>query len=240
MFPIRLPGRHPRGAPTSPTAERRPRDGLIRDVVIPFNGVLVTRELVERIGLPREEFFIWGDDHEYRLRAERAGARIATVVDARRPPPERRRPRHADDVRPHDVQPQPERPQALLHGAQQPASTCATTAAGRTSLMFCRQDGVVLHCSPAATLAGSRLSFGAMRDGLRGDFTGHERYLSMTGESVAVVDRHLQPRRPADADAGRAGRARPASRTRSSSSTTPAPTTPARCSRHASTCRLAA
>ena len=59
------------------------RDGLIRDVVIPFNGVLVTRELVERIGLPREEFFIWGDDHEYRLRAERAGARIATVVGAR-------------------------------------------------------------------------------------------------------------------------------------------------------------
>ena len=31
-----------------------------------------------------------------------------------------------------------------------------------------------------------RLSFRAMRDGLRGDFTGHERYLSMT-ESVAVV-----------------------------------------------------
>ena len=45
--------------------------------MIPFNGVLVTRELVERIGLPREEYFIWGDDHEYRLRAERAGARVA-------------------------------------------------------------------------------------------------------------------------------------------------------------------
>ena len=55
----------------------------IDDIVIPFNGVLVTRALVERIGYPREEFFIWGDDHEYRLRAERAGARIATVTDAR-------------------------------------------------------------------------------------------------------------------------------------------------------------
>ena len=51
-------------------------------IVIPFNGVLVTRELVEQIGLPRAEYFIWGDDHEYRLRAEAAGARIATVVDA--------------------------------------------------------------------------------------------------------------------------------------------------------------
>ena len=63
--------------------------------MIPFNGVLVTRELVERIGLPREEFFIWGDDVEYRLRAERAGARVGTVVAAAVPPPRRRRPRHA-------------------------------------------------------------------------------------------------------------------------------------------------
>ncbi len=62
---------------------RRPRvDGLVPGVVIPFNGVLVTRELVERIGVPRAEFFIWGDDVEYLWRAERAGARIATVVDA--------------------------------------------------------------------------------------------------------------------------------------------------------------
>ena len=66
-----------------PTSAPPPTDGLIRDIVIPFNGVLLTRALVERIGLPRAEFFIWGDDHEYRLRAERSGARIATVVDAR-------------------------------------------------------------------------------------------------------------------------------------------------------------
>ena len=57
-------------------------DGLIRGVVIPFNGVLVTRELVERIGYPRAEFFIWGDDVEYLWRAQASGARIATVVDA--------------------------------------------------------------------------------------------------------------------------------------------------------------
>ena len=44
--------------------------------------MLVTRELVERIGVPRAEFFIWGDDVEYLWRAQEAGARIATVVDA--------------------------------------------------------------------------------------------------------------------------------------------------------------
>ena len=82
MFPIRLPG-GTRVVHDMAASRAAAGDGLLRDVVIPFNGVLVTRELVERIGCPREEFFIWGDDHEYRLRAERAGARIATVVGAR-------------------------------------------------------------------------------------------------------------------------------------------------------------
>ncbi|GCD91664.1 glycosyltransferase family 2 protein [Nocardioides sp. LS1] len=82
VFPIRLPGGTRVVHRMADVAAAAP-DGVIRDVVIPFNGVLVTRDLVDRIGLPREEFFIWGDDHEYRLRAERAGGRIGTIVDAR-------------------------------------------------------------------------------------------------------------------------------------------------------------
>lgn len=82
VFPIRLPG-GTRVVHDTAAVDRAAGDGLLRDVVIPFNGVLVTRDLVARIGLPREEFFLWGDDHEYRLRAERAGARIATVAPAR-------------------------------------------------------------------------------------------------------------------------------------------------------------
>ncbi|WP_300403871.1 glycosyltransferase family 2 protein [Nocardioides sp.] len=84
-FPIRLPG-GTRVVHAMSEVEAAARDvdgpGLIPGVVIPFNGVLVTRALVERIGTPRAEFFIWGDDVEYLWRAERAGARIATVVDA--------------------------------------------------------------------------------------------------------------------------------------------------------------
>ncbi len=81
VFPIRLPGRS-KVVHQLADVEAAATDGLIKDIVIPFNGVLVTRELVERIGYPRAEYFIWGDDHEYRLRAEQAGARIATVVGA--------------------------------------------------------------------------------------------------------------------------------------------------------------
>ena len=93
VFPIRLPGgttvvhdladvRRAADADADADADGGRSTGRIEGIVIPFNGVLVTRDLVERIGLPREEYFIWGDDHEYRLRAEAAGARIATVVDA--------------------------------------------------------------------------------------------------------------------------------------------------------------
>jgi rhamnopyranosyl-N-acetylglucosaminyl-diphospho-decaprenol beta-1,3/1,4-galactofuranosyltransferase len=81
VFPIRLPG-GARVVHRLTDVRAAAVRGRIDGIVIPFNGVLVTRELVDRIGLPRAEFFIWGDDHEYRLRAEAAGARIATVVGA--------------------------------------------------------------------------------------------------------------------------------------------------------------
>ncbi|KRF19118.1 glycosyl transferase [Nocardioides sp. Soil797] len=81
VFPIRLPG-GTKVVHAMADVRRAATGGRIDDIVIPFNGVLVTRGLAERIGLPRAEFFIWGDDHEFRLRAEEAGARIATVVDA--------------------------------------------------------------------------------------------------------------------------------------------------------------
>jgi rhamnopyranosyl-N-acetylglucosaminyl-diphospho-decaprenol beta-1,3/1,4-galactofuranosyltransferase len=80
-FPIRVPGTA-RVVHDLADVERASRDGLLENVVIPFNGVLVTRDLVERIGLVRADFFIWGDDVEYLWRARRAGARIATVVDS--------------------------------------------------------------------------------------------------------------------------------------------------------------
>ncbi|HET6561117.1 MAG TPA: glycosyltransferase [Marmoricola sp.] len=78
-FPIRVPGTT-RVVHDLADVERAATDGILEGIVIPFNGVLLTRELVSRIGLPREEFFIWGDDVEYLWRARNAGARVATVV----------------------------------------------------------------------------------------------------------------------------------------------------------------
>lgn len=57
--------------------------GLIADSSNPFNGTLISRRLVDAIGLPKAEMFIWGDEVEYELRARKAGFQVATVVAAR-------------------------------------------------------------------------------------------------------------------------------------------------------------
>ena len=59
------------------------KDGLIDNEANPFNGTLVSRELVEKIGYPNPDFFIKGDEVNYKHRAMKAGARVVTVVTSR-------------------------------------------------------------------------------------------------------------------------------------------------------------
>jgi rhamnopyranosyl-N-acetylglucosaminyl-diphospho-decaprenol beta-1,3/1,4-galactofuranosyltransferase len=173
-FPIRLPGGTAVVHAMS-EVRRVAVDGLIDGVVIPFNGVLVTRELVERIGLPRAEFFIWGDDVEYLWRAQEQGARVATVVDAH-----------------------------FLHPATDDLGT--PMLFGRTTYNHSSSD-LKHYCMARNNLLNLRryrgwphalafvaktvwfylftrrepgriaMSFRAMYAGLRGDFTGHRRYI---------------------------------------------------------------
>ena len=174
VFPIRLPG-GTRVVHAMADVAAAAGDGLIRDVVIPFNGVLVTRELVERIGLPREEFFIWGDDHEYRLRAEEAGARIATVVDARV-----RHPSVGELGTPmmfgrttynHS-------PSDLKHYcmARNNLLNLRDYRGWPHALVFVAKTALVLHLHPARP-GGSGSAPARCCAGLRGDFTGHRRFL---------------------------------------------------------------
>jgi rhamnopyranosyl-N-acetylglucosaminyl-diphospho-decaprenol beta-1,3/1,4-galactofuranosyltransferase len=173
-FPIRLPGRTT-VVHRMAEVELAARNGVIADVVIPFNGVLVTRDLVERIGTPREDFFVWGDDVEYLWRAREAGARTGTVVAAR-----------------------------FLHPATDDLGT--PMAFGRTTYNHSPSD-LKHYCMARNNLVNLRdyrgwpsavafvaktawfysftrpdagrlwMSARAMYAGLRGDFTGHRKYL---------------------------------------------------------------
>ena len=173
-FPIRLPGRT-NVVHHMAEVERAARDGLIPDVVIPFNGVLVTRDLVKRIGLPREEFFIWGDDVEYLWRARDAGARVATVVDAHFLHPA------TDDLgtpmmfgrttynhTPSDLKHYCMARNNLLNLRDYRGWPHALAFVAKTLWFYA-------FTRPSVGRLG--LSAGAMRAGLRGDFTGHQRFL---------------------------------------------------------------
>ncbi len=61
-------------------AKRKPADGIVAVPGLPFNGMLVPREVVANIGFPMSAMFISGDDAEYSLRAREKGYPAFTVV----------------------------------------------------------------------------------------------------------------------------------------------------------------
>ncbi|MGI8646441.1 MAG: glycosyltransferase family 2 protein [Nocardioides sp.] len=173
-FPIRLPGRS-KVVHEMAAVRAAATDGLIPDVVIPFNGVLVTQELVDRIGLPREDFFIWGDDVEYLWRAREAGARCGTVVAAHFLHPA------TDDLgtpmmlgrttynhSPGDLKHYCMARNNLVNLRDYRGSLPALAFVVKTGWFY-------TFTRPSA--ARLRLSVRAMLAGLRGDFTGHQRFL---------------------------------------------------------------
>lgn len=48
----------------------------------PFNGILYSRKLIDTIGYPIPELFLWGDEMNYSMRAIDAGFRPHTVISA--------------------------------------------------------------------------------------------------------------------------------------------------------------
>lgn len=55
---------------------------VLKGVVLPFNGTLISRQVVESVGLPEPKYFIWGDEVDYTERARRTGADISTICAA--------------------------------------------------------------------------------------------------------------------------------------------------------------
>lgn len=57
-------------------------EGLVKDILAPFNGVLLSKQMIDKIGLPDKKYFIWGDEIDYTQRVLAAGYSIATVLAA--------------------------------------------------------------------------------------------------------------------------------------------------------------
>lgn len=62
--------------------EQQAVNGLVQGIACPFNGILYSRHLIETIGFPKKEMFIWGDEENYNARAVKAGLNPVTVIGA--------------------------------------------------------------------------------------------------------------------------------------------------------------
>lgn len=56
---------------------------VCNNILFPFNGTLLSIETIKKIGLPKKEYFIWGDEIEYTLRAKRFGTSVRTINSAK-------------------------------------------------------------------------------------------------------------------------------------------------------------
>lgn len=63
-------------------AQLEQAEGLTTVELFSFVGPLIHRRVVEAIGFPRRDFFIWADDLEYALRIRRVGLRCVAVLNA--------------------------------------------------------------------------------------------------------------------------------------------------------------
>ena len=50
---------------------KREKEGIIEGFANPFNGILYSKTLMDTIGYPKKEMFIWGDEINYDLRAKK-------------------------------------------------------------------------------------------------------------------------------------------------------------------------
>ncbi len=71
------------GAVRSWSSDTCPFTGTRRMGTFCWRGTMITREAVQEIGLPRSDFFLYGEDHEYSLRLQRSGYTSFWVASSR-------------------------------------------------------------------------------------------------------------------------------------------------------------
>jgi rhamnopyranosyl-N-acetylglucosaminyl-diphospho-decaprenol beta-1,3/1,4-galactofuranosyltransferase len=56
--------------------------GVLSGIATPFNGTLISRSIIADVGLPIASLFIWGDEVEFQLRAQRSGHKVGIITAA--------------------------------------------------------------------------------------------------------------------------------------------------------------
>lgn len=56
--------------------------GRIMDYVTPFNGILLSNNCIDNVGYINKDFFLWGDEYEHYYRCLNKGIKPVTLLDA--------------------------------------------------------------------------------------------------------------------------------------------------------------
>ena len=57
-------------------------NSYIPNIANPFNGILYSKEYIKKVGYPKKEMFIWGDEINYDLRARKCGFIPNIIISA--------------------------------------------------------------------------------------------------------------------------------------------------------------
>lgn len=55
---------------------------VIKEYISPYNGTIISRKCIDAIGFPDKEFYLYGDEIDYMLRAKTNGVILQTVVNS--------------------------------------------------------------------------------------------------------------------------------------------------------------
>lgn len=81
-FPIRIPGTLSVFKTERQLQELLKGKQLLNDVISAFNGVLITTSLLQKVGYPKKDFFIWGDETEFVRRIMKNNGKVAINTEA--------------------------------------------------------------------------------------------------------------------------------------------------------------
>lgn len=72
---------------------------ILKNILTPFNGTFIPRNVIEKIGFVKKEMFIWGDEAEYQNRILKNSFEIQTVTKAlHKHPINKKKPKYRSDI----------------------------------------------------------------------------------------------------------------------------------------------
>lgn len=77
------PTRDKNGTKTIEYVHLKDSYGKIMNFVTPFNGVLLSKECISKVGYVNKDFFIWGDEYDHYWRCKKQGINPVTLLDAK-------------------------------------------------------------------------------------------------------------------------------------------------------------